>query len=423
MRTARLFLARKVWSVVATVIDENVLAALDFEMRYRCANARHTVRRHAPSVNMWRDIFPAGLDGDLAGKRAGERVSRSFSAAQLAGPRQSSLVRTIDRRLFSGELANGVVCHADSGRFLPSGTLYRAGIGGIYRDSLQPFRVVDATPDAIVADLNPPFAGFDASVSVTVRDIKDKLSDVGGRCQDWGETLISGAGIGVRAGDRPTQFFVRNWNERVADSDDRDFYANARMVTHLDRTAIAVVTELYADLIKPGDCVLDLMSSVASHLPQGLSLQRVAGLGMNAEELAANPALNESVVHDLNVQPVLPFETGSFDAVICTVSVEYLVEPLAVFAEVARVLKPGGVLAVTFSNRWFPPKVIKVWRDAHPNERLGLVLEYFLLTGRFEDLHSLSVEGLPRPEDDRHIAESGVSDPVFAVWGRRARDV
>lgn len=400
-------------------VNEDVFATLDLEMDYTSPHARHRVRRHAPAVNMWRDIFPGGLEADLMGKRVGDCVRRSIPAPLLAGAHQSSLVKTVKRSLFEGSLGANVTCVPDVGRFLPQGTLYRAEIGGIYRDSLRPYRVLEATDDAIIADLNPPFAGFDATISATVAAVRPKLSDVGGRCQDWGEVLMAGAGMQVRAGDRPTDFFVRDWAARTGSGEDAEFYAAPRLVAHLDQTAIGHVRGLYGDLLRPGDAVLDLMSSAFSHLPDGLASPRVVGLGMNADELAANPELSERVVHDLNATPVLPFETGAFDAVVCTVSVEYLIRPLEVFAEIARVLKPGGVLAVTFSNRWFPPKVIKVWRDAHPYERMGLVLEYFLQTAAFTDLETLAVEGFPRPADDPHAMETELSDPVYAVWGRR----
>ena len=47
-------------------------------------------------------------------------------------------------------------------------------------------------------------------------------------------------------------------------------------------------------------------------------------------------------MHDLNADPVLPFADASFDAVLNCVSVDYLVRPVEVLAEVARVLRPGG---------------------------------------------------------------------------------
>jgi SAM-dependent methyltransferase len=141
---------------------------------------------------------------------------------------------------------------------------------------------------------------------------------------------------------------------------------------------------------------------------------------MNAEELAANALLTERVVHDLNEDPRLPFPDESFDAVVCTVSVEYLVRPFEVFADLARVLRPGGRLITTFSNRWFPPKVVRVWEEAHEFERMGLVLEYFLRSGLYVGLETFSLRGLPRPEDDRYAGQLSHSDPVYAVWGQRA---
>jgi SAM-dependent methyltransferase len=271
----------------------------------------------------------------------------------------------------------------------------------------------------LTADLNPAFAGKSAAIGARVVEVRRKRADVGGRCQDWTQVLTEGAGMEVRASSSPTSFLVRDWASRIAEQPDAQFYTGARMVAHLDRQARTVVRELYGELLSEGVDVLDLMSSVVSHLPEDKRLGRVTGLGMNAEELAANPVLDERVVHDLNADPRLPFGDRSFDAVVNTSSVEYLTRPLEVFAEVARVLKTGGVFVVTFSNRWFPPKVIKVWRDAHPGERIGLVLEYFLLSDAFSGLETLSVEGYPRPADDPHIGETDLADPVFAVWGRK----
>jgi SAM-dependent methyltransferase len=157
-----------------------------------------------------------------------------------------------------------------------------------------------------------------------------------------------------------------------------------------------------------------------SHLDPALELSSVTGLGMNADELAANERLSERVVHDLNRDTVLPYPDAGFDAVICTVSVEYLVRPFEVFREVARVLRPGGKFIVTFSNRWFPPKAIGVWADLHPFERMGLVLEYFLRDGLFRNLNTFSLTGLPRPQDDKYASQMQWSDPVYSVWGEVA---
>lgn len=56
-------------------------------------------------------------------------------------------------------------------------------------------------------------------------------------------------------------------------------------------------------------------------------------------------------------EPKLEAGDCSFDAVLICVSVQYLQQPEKVFAEIYRVLKPGGVCIVSFSNRMFYEKV------------------------------------------------------------------
>ncbi|MGD9412022.1 MAG: methyltransferase domain-containing protein, partial [Desulfobacterales bacterium] len=140
---------------------------------------------------------------------------------------------------------------------------------------------------------------------------------------------------------------------------------------------------------------------------------------LNRNELEKNSQLSEYMVHDLNADALLPFDSNSFDAVINTASVEYLTDPLVIFREVLRILRPGGCFIVTFSNRWFPTKAIKLWRELHEFERMGLVLEYFLRAGGYKDLQTYSLRGLPRPHDDKYFPELKFSDPVYAVWGRK----
>jgi SAM-dependent methyltransferase len=159
------------------------------------------------------------------------------------------------------------------------------------------------------------------------------------------------------------------------------------------------------------------MSSWVSHLPEDFSPQSLIGLGMNEKELKSNTRLSSYYVHDLNADPHLPFDDQSFDAVICTVSVEYLIHPFEVFKEISRVLTPGGVFIVTFSNRWFPPKAIRIWPHLHEFERMGLVLEFFLKSGQYTNLHTYSLRGLPRPSNDKYADQFAYSDPVYAVWG------
>jgi SAM-dependent methyltransferase len=192
-----------------------------------------------------------------------------------------------------------------------------------------------------------------------------------------------------------------------------------RLVSHVDRAASQQISQLYSRLLPEGGRVLDLMSSWESHLSPAHGLDEIVGLGLNAEELGANPQLAEHVVSDLNNDPRLPFDDQCFDAAICSLSVEYLTQPFEVFGEVARVLRPGGHFIATFSNRWFPPKVINAWKGMHEFERPALVLEYFLRDGHYSDLETWSIRGLPRPNDDPYAHSLPDSDPIYAVWGTR----
>jgi hypothetical protein len=150
--------------------------------------------------------------------------------------------------------------------------------------------------------------------------------------------------------------------------------------------------------------------------PAARARLELCGLGLNDEELAANPRLAERVVKDLNACPLLPWADARFDAVICTASIEYLLRPAAVLAEARRVLKPGGLMLLSFSDRWFPTKAIAVWSRLHEFERLGLVLHLLHAAG-FADLHTETRRGLPRPADDKYLAQRAFADPPFSAWG------
>src|SRR5271166_6268604 len=116
---------------------------------------------------------------------------------------------------------------------------------------------------------------------------------------------------------------------RLDGGDDADFYAQARLVTHIDDDAIAALTRFYRQILPPGGVILDLMSSWVSHLPDDVAYAKVIGHGMNAIELAANPRLTRWFVRDFNQDPTLPLADDSLDAVTMCVSIQYLQRPAA----------------------------------------------------------------------------------------------
>ncbi|RXK49345.1 class I SAM-dependent methyltransferase [Halorientalis pallida] len=173
--------------------------------------------------------------------------------------------------------------------------------------------------------------------------------------------------------------------QRLFDGDDERFYEQPRFVQHVDEPFRERLTALYRDRLSPDDDVLDLMSSWVSHLPPDLELGEVVGHGLNEAELDRNDRLDRWFRQNLNDDQTLPLESASVDAVLCAVSVQYLQYPGRVFTEVARVLRPGGVVVVSFSNRMFAQKAIRAWRSRSMDERAALVGTYLDSTDAFDD--------------------------------------
>jgi SAM-dependent methyltransferase len=196
--------------------------------------------------------------------------------------------------------------------------------------------------------------------------------------------------------------FPAGFFDRADDGPDDEFYEFDRFVTHIDDRAIAAVGALY-ERLGLDRRVLDLMSSWISHFRT--PPRELVALGMNEHELAANTAASSYVVHDLNTEPVLPFDDGRFDAATCCVSVDYLVQPVRVFAETRRVLVPGGTLACTFSNRCFPTKAVRGWLASNDEGRCRIVAEYFRQSGGWDEPHV----ALCTPPNT-------LGDPLYAVW-------
>jgi len=184
--------------------------------------------------------------------------------------------------------------------------------------------------------------------------------------------------------DLPDQFFTRQ-----DESPDTEFYVSPRFCTHIDDATIDNLTQYYREELPASYRLLDLMSSWVSHLPKEVNYQRVAGLGMNAAELAENPQLDEFTVHNLNETLKLPYATHSFDAVTIAVSIQYLAHPFETFVEIGRVLKPGGKCIVSMSHRLFPTKAIYAFHVLPPGDRCRLVSTYLFQTEMFETIETI----------------------------------
>lgn len=393
-------------------IDKDSVAEIEFQLKWKSSEGEH-MDTSLQMVNFWRDMLPESIYEALMGAAPGERKSFEFSPGAGLPDYNPGHKRHLKRGQFKEDMAE-----PRYGRFYPKGVL--RDLYNVYPQNIQPVRCVGVDRGKLDVDLNHPLAGRDIEVRTVVHDVFPKPFDRGGRCQEMMETIAEGPGMQARYNGNPTDFLTPDAFVRGDETRDARFYEKPRLVTHIDERAIETISGLYGQILDPEMRVLDLMSSWRSHVPDAVKPRTLIGLGMNAAEMNDNPQLTEHIVHDLNADPMLPFDNESFDRVICTVSVEYMTQPVAVFDEIARILKPGGILMHTFSNRWFPPKAVKLWTELHEFERMGLVLEYFQRSGKFAGLETFSTRGWDRPETDKYYPDMPHSDPVYAVWGRKA---
>ena len=192
---------------------------------------------------------------------------------------------------------------------------------------------------------------------------------------------------------------------REDESDDALFYTEPRLVVHIDDQAIEAASGYFARVLPRNGVILDLMSSWRSHMPNDVSLKSLVGLGLNAVEMAENPQLDQTVVHDVNSDPELPFEEGAFDAAVVTVSIQYIVKPVELFREVNRVLRDGGSFHVVYSNRMFPTKAVAIWKALDDSRRAELIASYFHHSGGWGPSETLDIGSRRDP----------YADPVYVV--------
>ena len=390
---------------------------MEFALNWQSPEARHRELFFAPNVNMWRDIFPASVEQEILGSNENETFTFAFKPGDCVPGFSPGNVLDLPLTQIRDIHVSGHKTLPQFGRFYPAGLL--RDVPGIFPQTLKPFRVVGLDATRIRVDLNDPLCCYHLEFTIRILAIHGSSAERGGRCTDWIEEVTRhGPGMQARFKGKKTFFERGNCYTRHDEEPDSKFYSAPRLVGHIDTQAGSLLQDIYRGSLQKNDRVLDLMSSVQSHLPGNYNLS-VTGVGINRMELRKNPILDDHLVHDLNETPFLPFSSNAFDAVVCSLSIEYLTRPREVISEISRVLVPGGKVMLSFSNRWFPPKVTQLWLELHDFERMGLLLDYLLENNTFTELSTISARNWPRPADDRHAGAIAVSDPVFVVAGTK----
>jgi SAM-dependent methyltransferase len=389
------------------------LVDLTIDIFWKNDGISHKDHYFADQLNCWRDIFPGTPIEHLIKHSKESSLTFEIGPGELVPAYDPDKVHFLPwPRLNKMSPVNRPV----KGRFYPQGIL--TGILSIFKDNIMPFRCIGFDSKGMRADLNHPMAKFPLAVNITVQNQYHKSDERGGNCIDWIELAMSGPGMQTRYNQYQTDFFASTSFARKDISPDKVFYETDRFVHHIDEQARQNLSEIYREVLSPGERVLDLMAGWESHLPDDIGLESIHGLGLNENELKENRSLSTYNLQDLNVNQRFDFENHMFDAVICSLSIEYLIQPVPIFTEVARILKPGGTFIVTFSNRWFPEKSISIWEGLHDFERMGLVTEYFLQSGGYDSVSTISMRGYPRPYEDKYFPKLNLSDPVYAVIGK-----
>lgn len=400
-------------------LNEKNLVEGIFTLKWNSFYAHHE-DKYFIRLNVWREfnLLPEIIRDHLSNIKEGEKINLRLEPGHLF-PFSDRLIFEIDPRVNFKPPDGLSHIRLRLGRFYPLG--FFRFLPGIFRGNPYPGRIISVNGDkkTLLLDGNHPLSRYSISFEVEVLKIVQKERELGGRCRDWIEEAFRiGPGMQARYDHLPTDFELDKPEafRREDESKDIFFYAQPRFVGHIDRVCHQNLVEYYGKILPKKGKILDLMSGYESHLPEGD--YEVVGLGLNIWELKANLQLNSFVIKDINEDPSLPFESESFDVVVCDLSIEYITKPIAIINEIKRVLKPGGIVSFSFSNRYFPSKVIKLWIDLHEFERMGYVLELLIRTG-FKDLHTYSIRGFPRPIEDRWSFCTQHSDPLYVVWGRK----
>eukprot|EP00439_Symbiodinium_sp_Y106_P038773 s2350_g4.t1 len=337
-----------------------------------------------------------GFDRAVKGLKVGDKKTVTISPEDAYGQRSDAMIMNIPAAQVPKGLQEGMQVMLGGGQ------------------QKMPAKVKQVLDDgSAMLDLNHPLAGkelkFDLEL-VGFREVVKGMDMVGWQGQTVKVPIAVANSPVSEALKEPNWKWPQGWPykeddfRRQDESDDSGFYSQPRFVTHIDEDAIDAIRNFYdvqfAQAPQGEYSVLDICSSWISHYPKNLKAKRVAITGMVEQELAANKQATEFAVADLNKMPKLPYGDSEFDFVTNVVSVDYLTKPRDVFSEMHRVLKPGGVAIMSFSNRCFFTKAISMWvRDMSDGPgHCQIVGNYFRFnpSGGWKDIQSVDISKGPR---------------------------
>lgn len=378
---------------------------IDFQLQWKSSFAEHTDSFLISKIDIINDVFPVNVKNELTNLSIGNSFSQTIQAKDLLGEGYSSnKVITFDTSLFNTQFKNQV-SPATLYRFYPSAIAWQ-GLGTTEKD-YSPFRLMAKNNEEMIADCNHPLAKYYLTLKATkLREYESKENvpkkDIG--------RILTERGPGMQA---PFEF---------GDSVFFDEYpfktSNKNKITKpaIDLMAVKLLEELNTRLLAKHSKILDVVSDDSTYLDKDYRPGLLTGIGANEELLSSNERLDTYIVQDLNKLITLPFEDNSFDDAICSLSIEYLTNPLALMNEIARVVNSKGKFIVSFTDKFIMGETISLWSQLHPFERIQLVLEYFRKSGLFSELNTFSKRGVLKSSESIKSSKKPCSN-IYAVWG------
>lgn len=383
-------------------------------IRYESDYGQHNDNLYIQQKNLSAiaETLPAAMSKDLNSFTDESYITHDYIRGKLFNNNNQAQTIVIALEDFIRHPGHNINIEPRFGRFYPA-TLFKSEQLAT-SNRMLPLRVIELKHEELLVNTSHALCDYNTTMTLERYESQQQVRTLlAKQIPDF----LTGPGMQLRYAGKATDFFSDDPFQRADNVIDSEFYSQPRHINHLDDAAQAQLKSVYHDLIPAHSVVLDLMSSINSHIDQRLAIKKITGLGLNKKELEANPLLDERIIHDINQDQRLPFDDASFDIVVCSLSIEYITQPSTLFNEIARILSPDGRFIISFSNRWFPTKAVQVWNNLHDFERIGLVMEYFIASAHFTDINTYSFRGMPRPDNDKH--NTPLSDPIYVVWADR----
>lgn len=400
-------------------VTANSLLAINVGIEWQGKDCSFSDWRYLPSVSPGRDHLPWIIEQLLIGKASGERIEHTFKPGELVAKGAFSQQFTVDVSKFQPSNTGLHPTIPALGRFYPGDFIPNLPVS--YQNNELPCRIVGIHDNQLKVDFNHPLADKTLKLTLVIECVKQAGTERGEQRISLPSAICDqGPGMQDELPDAETNFMAGKPFARADERNDSEIF-KPRLTPFWDQIALMQVSQIYSKLIPPDSRILDLMAGVHSPLQESdIRPARLTAAGLNQQELKANPICDEHHVIDVNAMSALPFADAQFDVILIHAAIEYVIRPQVLFSEIRRVLRSGGKIIISFSNRSADQKVIQLWSQAYEFERPGIVLSYLRHTGGFHQFSSYSQRGLFRPENDELANKLLFSDPVYLVNATKA---